>query len=94
MSGGTESTQYFASALVRHEGGIALKTYADKASVRLNIDQAVGQRLKLSSGTEVIRTANDRGMFGNDNAGTSYYFVLLHHPNFFDLRAVCPDGSR
>jgi TonB-linked SusC/RagA family outer membrane protein len=94
MSGGTETTQYFASALVRHEGGIALNTYADKASVRLNIDQQVGSRLKLSTGSEVIRTANDRGMFGNDNAGTSYYFVLLHHPNFFDLRAVCPDGSR
>jgi TonB-dependent SusC/RagA subfamily outer membrane receptor len=94
MSGGTETTQYFASALVRHEGGIALETFADKASVRLNLDQQVGRRLKLSAGTEAIRTKNDRGMFGNDNAGTSYYFVVLHHPNFFDLRAVCPDGSR
>ena len=93
MSGGTETTQYFASALVRHEGGVALETFADKASVRLNLDQQAG-RLKISAGTEVIRTANDRGMFGNDNAGTSYYFVLLHHPNFFDLRATCPDGSR
>ncbi|MBI4501197.1 MAG: SusC/RagA family TonB-linked outer membrane protein [Gemmatimonadetes bacterium] len=94
MSGGTETTQYFASALVRHEGGIVLETFADKASVRLNLDQQVGRRLKLSTGTEVIRTANDRGMFGNDNAGTSYYFVLMHHPNFFDLRATCPDGTR
>ncbi|MBI4420186.1 MAG: TonB-dependent receptor plug domain-containing protein, partial [Gemmatimonadetes bacterium] len=47
MSGGTETTQYFASALIRHEGGIALETYADKASMRLNLDQQVGQRLKL-----------------------------------------------
>jgi TonB-dependent starch-binding outer membrane protein SusC len=94
MSGGTETTRYFASALVRHEPGIVVNTYADKASLRLNLDQAIGSRVTLSAGLEGLRSESDRGMFGNDNAGTSYYFVLPHHPNFYDLRAHCPDGSR
>ncbi len=94
MSGGTETTQYFASALVRHEGGIVLETYADKASVRFNLDQQAGRRLKLSTGTELIRTAADRGMFGNDDANTGYYTTLVIQPNFIDLRALCADGSR
>ncbi len=94
MSGGTDNTRYFASALVRHEPGIVINTLADKASLRLNLDQTIGDRLSIQTGTEVIRTKSDRGMFGNDNSGTSYYFVVPHHPNFFDLRPTCSDGQR
>jgi len=94
MSGGSANTRFFASALVRHEPGIVINTFADKASLRLNLDQNVGDRLSIQTGTEVLRTKSDRGMFGNDNSGTSYYFVLPHHPNFFDLRPTCPDGQK
>jgi len=41
VSGGTENTRYFASGLVRHEGGTIYNTYADKQSVRLNLDQDI-----------------------------------------------------
>ena len=94
MSGGTDNTRYFAAALVRHEPGIVINTLADKASLRLNIDQNIGARLSIQVGAEVIRTKSDRGMFGNDNSGTSYYFVVPHQPNFFDLRPTCPDGQK
>ena len=94
MSGGTDNTRYFASALVRHEPGIVINTFSDKASLRINLDQNVGSRLSVQTGTEVIRTKSDRGMFGNDNSGTSYYFVVPHHPDFFDLRPTCPDGQK
>ena len=94
MSGGTDDTRYFASALVRHEPGIVINTFSDKASLRINLDQNLGSRLSLQTGAEVIRTKSDRGMFGNDNSGTSYYFVVPHHPNFFDLRPTCPDGQK
>ena len=82
------------SGFYRDEPGIVVKTYAEKANLRINLDQDIGDRFTLSTGAEVLRSANDRGMFGNDNAGTSYYFVLPHHPNFFDLRPTCPDGSK
>ena len=94
MSGGSETTRYYASALIRDEPGIVVNTYANKASLRLNLDQQIGSRVSLSVGLEGIRNESDRGMFGNDNAGTSFGFAIPLTPNFFDMRAVCPDGSR
>lgn len=94
VSGGAGNTRYYVSALYRHEPGIVVNTFADKASLRLNLDQNLGDRLSVSVGADIINSISDRGMFGNDNAGTSWYFLLPHHPNFMDLRAECPDGSR
>jgi TonB-linked SusC/RagA family outer membrane protein len=94
MSGGTENTRYYVSGLVRHEPGIVVLTEANKASLRLNLDQDIGDKFTISTGVEVMHTNADRGMFGNDNAGTSYYFVLPHHPNFYDLRPTCEDGVK
>ena len=48
MNGGSETTRYFASGLVRHEGGIIKSTYADKQSLRLNLDQNIGNRCNAS----------------------------------------------
>jgi TonB-linked SusC/RagA family outer membrane protein len=94
VTGGTESTRYFASLDVKHEGGIVVNTYADKQSVRLNLDQLVNSRLSVGVNTSVIRSAADRGLFGNDNTATSLGYTVNNVPNFIDLRAVCPDGSR
>lgn len=92
VSGGSENTRYFASALYRNEKGIVRNTFADKVGVRLNLDQRVGDRLNLQVGTEVLRTNNDRGLFGNDNTGTSVAYVLTKIPGFIDLRQN-EDGS-
>jgi TonB-dependent starch-binding outer membrane protein SusC len=94
VSGGTESTKYFASALMRHEGGIVTGTYANKESFRLNIDQSVGNRVKLSVSTTVAHNGNDRGLTGNDNTGVSLWAALTSTPSFFDLRPTCPDGQK
>ncbi len=94
VTGGTDDTRYFLSALVRHEPGIAILTKADKATLRLNLDQSIGDRFSMSVGLELLHTSSDRGVFGNDNSGASYYFVLPHHPNFFDLRPTCEDGVK
>lgn len=94
VTGGTDDTRYFLSGLVRHEPGIAILTKADKATMRLNLDQNIGERFSMSAGMELLHTYSDRGMFGNDNSGSSYYFVLPHHPNFFDLRPTCEDGVK
>jgi len=94
MSGGTETTKYYASGMARHEGGIIFPTFADKRSLNLNVDQSIGSRLSVQLGTDVINTSGDKGLTINENNNSSYYAGLSNTPTFFDLRAVCPDASR
>lgn len=86
VSGGTDATRYFASALYRSEKGIVRNTFANKTGVRLNLDQRVGSKLNLQIGSELLRTTADRGLFGNDNTGTSIAYVLTKIPSFADIR--------
>ena len=94
VNGGTETTRYFASGLVKHDGGIVNHTYYNKQSLRLNLDQAVGSRVNFGLGAQVIHSVAARGLFHNDNSGTSYGMVLPHTPSYVELRALCPDGTR
>ncbi|MBI4501904.1 MAG: SusC/RagA family TonB-linked outer membrane protein [Gemmatimonadetes bacterium] len=89
VSGGTETTRYFASGLVKSDGGIVRGTFADKQSLRLNLDQSAGSRLQLGLSSEVIHTTADRGLTNNENNGTSWYSSLSVTPSFFDLRGTC-----
>ncbi len=94
VSGGTEATRYFSSVLVKHEGGISPRSFADKQTVRLNLDQNVGTRLRVSVGADVIHIANDRGLFNNENNGSPSQAAMSSMPSFVDYRGICPDGSR
>lgn len=93
VSGGTEDTRYFASGLVKHDAGIMTRTFADKQALRLNLDQTVG-RVTIGISSGVNRTYDDRGLVNNENNGSTPYTVFSTTPTFYDLRAVCPDGSR
>ena len=86
MSGGTDNTQYFASVLANHTGGIITNTYADKRSLRLNVDQNAGSRIKISLGSEIANSANDQGLTINENNNSSLYASLANTPSFFDMR--------
>ncbi len=90
VSGGSENTRYFISGLFRNEDGIVRNTYAKKSGVRINLDQKVGDRINIQVGSELLRTSNDRGLFGNDNTGTSVAYALTKIPSFIDLR---PDAD-
>jgi TonB-dependent SusC/RagA subfamily outer membrane receptor len=92
VGGGTENTTYFASALTRQEAGIVRNTFADKSGLRVNLDQRLGSALTMQIGTELLRTSNDRGLFGTDNAGNSIAYTLSKVPSFLDLRRN-PDGT-
>ena len=61
-------------------------TWSEKQSLRLNIDQDVGSRLKFGASAQVLHSSTSRGIVGNDNAGTSPADALHHTPSFFDLR--------
>ncbi|MBI4500435.1 MAG: SusC/RagA family TonB-linked outer membrane protein [Gemmatimonadetes bacterium] len=103
LSGGTENTQYYVSGLVKRDAGIIRTTFYDKRSLRLNIDQSVGNRIRLGVSSEVINSGGNRGLTQNDNSGTSLYGILFTTPTFFDVRGSCggaktaalrcPDGS-
>jgi TonB-linked SusC/RagA family outer membrane protein len=86
ISGGTQDTRYFVSVLSKRDGGIVKNTFADKKSVRANLDQSFGSRVTLSAGSELLRSSGDRGLFGNDNAGNSIYYTVTKLPSFYDFR--------
>ncbi|MCU0636280.1 MAG: SusC/RagA family TonB-linked outer membrane protein [Gemmatimonadaceae bacterium] len=92
VSGGNENTRYFVSGSLRDEEGIVRNTFARKGGVRVNLDQRLGSRFTLLVGSELLRNENDRGLFGNDNAGNSIAYTLTKVPSFLDLRQR-PDGS-
>jgi TonB-linked SusC/RagA family outer membrane protein len=93
MSGGTESTRYYASALNKHDGGILPRTFADKQSLTLNIDQNIGSRLQLSLSSQAIHSGNDRGLTSNENNGSTIQSSMAIIPSFVNWRGTCPDGS-
>ena len=90
VSGGTEQTKYYLSALVQNDPGIAVNSGYKKQSVRVNLDQALGSRINLSVSTDVIHSRADRALSNNDNSGTSPGVVLPFTPSFFDPR---PDAN-
>jgi TonB-linked SusC/RagA family outer membrane protein len=92
VSGGNDNTRYFVSGLMRDEQGIVRNSYAKKNALRVNLDQRLGDRMNLQVGSQLLRTSNDRGLFGNDNAGNSIAYTLTKVPSFLDLRRR-PDGT-
>ena len=92
VSGGNENTRYFVSASRRDEQGIVRNSFARKTGVRVNLDQRLSTRLHLQVGSELLNNANDRGLFGNDNAGNSIAYTLTKVPSFLDLRRQA-DGT-
>lgn len=93
MNGGTESTRYYASVLNKHEGGIIPRTYADKQSLTLNIDQSIGSRMQISLSSTAIHMANDRGLTSNENNGSTIQSSMAIIPSWVEWRGKCPDGS-
>jgi TonB-linked SusC/RagA family outer membrane protein len=92
IRGGTDHTQYFASGLLHNEPGVIANTGFEKQSIRLNLDQQLGERVTFGLNTNLNHTVAQRGLTNNDNNSTSFYMVLPSTPSFVDLRQR-PDGS-
>jgi TonB-linked SusC/RagA family outer membrane protein len=92
VSGGNEQTRYLVSGLLKYDGGVAKNTYARKQNLRVNLDQNFGRKWVASINGEVLHNGNDRGLFGNDNAGNSIYYTITKIPSWLDLRQR-PDGT-
>ena len=88
VSGGSESTQYYASGLVQDDQGIAPNTGYLKQSLNLSLNQTVGSRARLSANTNVVHSVAARGVTGNDNTSASYVSAISFTPNFFSYEPV------
>lgn len=92
LSGGTQTTTYYASAMVRRDPGIIHNTGYEKQSLRLNLGQSLGERLKLATTANLIHSDAARSVTNNDNAVLSHYMTLSSTPSFWDPRPY-DDGS-
>ncbi len=92
VSGGSEGTQYFASAQLMEEEGVVINTLARREALRLNLDQRFGAKFLSGLSTNVLHTKAARGLTNNDNTSTSFWYSLAFTPSIVDLRRR-PDGT-
>ena len=85
VSGGTDNSSYFASALLNDEPGVVIGTFYQKQSGRLSIGYKFSDRVRLNVSANLIHSVSDRGVTNNDNAGVSNFVVLSGTPNFLNL---------
>jgi TonB-linked SusC/RagA family outer membrane protein len=85
VSGGTENTKYYISALVKNDEGIALNTGYKKQGLRSNIDQELGSGLQIQVNLDGTHSLSNRGLSNNDNSGTSPFVVMSATPSFVNL---------
>ena len=86
LSGGVNSTRYYASGSDKQEAGIAMNTGARRQSLRANVDQNVGQKITISLGSNLLRSFSQRGIGNNDNAFSSPLYGFAYTPGIIDLR--------
>jgi TonB-linked SusC/RagA family outer membrane protein len=89
LGGGSDNTKYFVSALLKRDEGILRNTFADRKSIRTNLDHTVGTRIRVSGGSQLTRNSSDRGILGNSNVpggDNTIYINIAAIPNFYDLR--------
>lgn len=92
VSGGSETTKYYASATMKKDAGIMLNTGAKRDALRMNVDQTFG-RLTMSVGAAITRTVADRGLSNNDNTYTSPLYAFGYTPAILDLARRDANGN-
>jgi TonB-linked SusC/RagA family outer membrane protein len=90
VSGGTDKTGVYFSVSTKDEGGIEKNTGYNNTSFRLNVDQKVGDNIKLGISTNYVNSSADRGFQGNDNVGVTTGISLSSTPDFAQLH---PDAQ-
>src|SRR5439155_22340217 len=74
LSGGSDETRYLISGNYLDEQGVIRGSDFDRASLRLNVDQDMGPRLKITSRINLARTRQD--VIAADNEVTVLYSAL------------------
>jgi len=92
LTGGVNSTRYFFSGLNRQEAGTLNNTSARRQSLRANLDQAIGSKITVSLGANLLRSFSQRGISNNDNALSSPVYAFGYTPAIIDLRTKDATG--
>lgn len=80
VSGGNNNTKYFASVGISDAEGYIERNELQRYNVRLNLDQRISDRVKLSLGIAPSRSTNFR--VGEENAfGAPITYASLYFPN-------------
>jgi TonB-linked SusC/RagA family outer membrane protein len=90
MSGGSDKTSFYFSVAQKDEGGLVQRTGYNNTSVRLNLDHKITDNIKIGISSNYINSSADRGIFGNDNSGTTIGIALSSTPDFAQLH---PDAN-
>ncbi len=86
VTGGSENTKYFFAASNKEESGTMRNTGAMRQTLRLNLDQNVGDRVTANVSTSFIRSGNDRGITGNNNTSSvSPLYLFAYSPAVMNL---------
>lgn len=93
VSGGSETTRYFVSGSWKHDEGIERGTWAGRQSLRVNVDQDLGDRLNVNISSVYARNANDRGWNNNCNNYGCHGYAIAYIPSFVDIERRNEDGS-
>lgn len=89
ISGGVGSARYRVSGTTKSDPGIVVNTGATRQSLRFNLDNTFGSRWTSAVGGALLRSKYDRGVQGNNNAGTTSPIYLFGY-----LPAIFPLNSR
>ncbi len=92
-SGGSDATRYFVGGTYKKEEGAQINTGARLQTLRINLDQDIGEKVSVSVGANVTRNTLNRGLSNNDNTGTSPMYLFGYIPAILDLRQRDESGN-
>ncbi|PHI19956.1 SusC/RagA family protein [Lewinellaceae bacterium SD302] len=91
ISGGSQNTQFYVSGGVTTEDGIIQNTGFDRYTIRANIDQRLGNKIRIALNTNYAKSDTDRGFTGNqNNTGGSLGYAIAYTPTYASLQ---PDAE-
>lgn len=86
LSGGTDKTRFFISGGALAEEGIIQRTGFERYSARVNVDHDITSRIKLTAGTNYVKSNTARGFTGNqNNTGGSLGYAIAYTPSYANL---------
>ncbi len=93
LSGGTNTTRYFISASTKRDEGIERNTGAGRQSLRVNVDQDLGEKFDLRVSSVYARNENDRGWNNNCNNYGCHGYAIAYIPSFINFDRRNADGT-
>ncbi|MGD8747545.1 MAG: SusC/RagA family TonB-linked outer membrane protein [Balneolaceae bacterium] len=87
---GNENTSLFISGSLQDDEGIIKTTGYEKQSIRANLDHQFSPKLNVAVSSNYTHSKSLRGLFNNDNSGTTFGVAMTATPNFINLR---PDAN-